>query len=85
MTCQTLVMLIQLSVHDVDSNVFREFKAQAVRERLTVGKALTLALKHWVEEEGTKKSFLELKPVDWGKGTEKTSKEIDKILYGKGG
>ena len=26
-------------------------------------------------------SILNLKPRDWGKGTEKTSEEIDKILY----
>jgi len=29
-----------------------------------------------------KKGF-SLKPFDWGKGTEKTSQEIDKILYEK--
>ena len=26
-------------------------------------------------------SFLELKPFDWGEGTEKSSEEIDEILY----
>ncbi|MEK6899293.1 MAG: hypothetical protein AABW79_04315 [Nanoarchaeota archaeon] len=26
-------------------------------------------------------SFLKIKPFSFGKGTEKTSKEIDKILY----
>ena len=30
-----------------------------------------------------KKPFSSLKPTDWGKGTEHTSEEIDKILYGK--
>jgi len=28
-----------------------------------------------------KKNILSLKPKSWGKGTEKTSQEIDKILY----
>jgi len=30
-----------------------------------------------------KKKFIDLKPIDWGKGTKKASKEIDKDLYGK--
>jgi len=29
-----------------------------------------------------KKSILNLKSKDWGKGSEKTSEEIDKMLYG---
>ena len=28
------------------------------------------------------KNLLKVKPFDWGKGTERTSKEIDEILYG---
>jgi len=30
-----------------------------------------------------KTKFTSLKPVDWGKGTENVSREVDKILYGK--
>lgn len=33
------------------------------------------------KEKRHKKSFLELKPFDWGAGTEKSSLEIDEILY----
>lgn len=73
---------MQLCVRDVDQKIFREFKARVVKEGLTVGSALTLAMKQWVEEESERKSFLELKPVDWGAGTEKSSKEIDGLLYG---
>lgn len=29
-----------------------------------------------------KKSLLDLKPFDWGEGTEKSSEEIDAIIYG---
>jgi hypothetical protein len=74
---------MQLSVRDVNEKVFRTFKAHAVRQGVNVGKALTLAMEHWVEEEkGSTKSFLDLKPVHWGKGTEHSSEEIDKVLYG---
>jgi len=43
-------------------------------------------MKLWLDEhKKTKKrrSMLQLKPVDWGKGTEKASVEIDEILYGE--
>lgn len=29
-----------------------------------------------------KKSLLDYKPTNWGKGTERVSEQIDKILYG---
>lgn len=74
---------MQLSVRDVDERIFQEFKAQAVKEGIVIGRALTLAMQHWLEEEGDKKSFLELRPTDWGRGTERSSKEIDTVLYGK--
>ena len=28
-----------------------------------------------------KRSILDLKPKDWGKGTERTSEDIDEIVY----
>ncbi|MBI4176392.1 MAG: hypothetical protein HY518_04250 [Candidatus Aenigmarchaeota archaeon] len=74
---------MQLSVRDVDERVFREFKAQAVREGIPVGKYLTLAMNHWLGE--TRKPLQDIrnfKPFNFGKGTEKLSEEIDKILYG---
>ena len=74
---------MQLSVRDVNEKVFREFKAEAVKEGLPLGAAATMAMKLWLDkmEKNPKKSILELNPVSWGKGTEKTSKEIDDILY----
>jgi len=79
----TLVSHMQVSVKDVEDQTFREFKAESVREGLKIGKALTLAMKLWLEK-GTKKprvSLLELRPKRWGKGTELTSGEIDKVAY----
>ena len=74
---------MQLSIKDVEDQTFREFKAESVREGLKIGKALTLAMKLWLENKGKKPrmSLLELKPRRWGKGTERTSEEIDKVIY----
>jgi hypothetical protein len=74
---------MQMSVKNVEEKVFRDFKAESVREGLNVGKALTLAMKMWLENKHRKPklSLLKFEPNDWGKGTEMTSEEIDKILY----
>lgn len=70
----------------VDEEVLRKFKAKAIEERMKMGEALTLAMIKWLEEEKKERinprNLLKLKPFDWGKGTEKTSKEVDEILYG---
>ena len=55
---------MQLSVRDVEDRTFKEFKAQAVKEGLTVGRALTFAMRHWMEEEEDKKSFLDFRKVN---------------------
>lgn len=74
----------QITVRDVDEDIFREFKAEAIRHGLTLGSALTLAMKKFRSELLKKKlKFTSLQPVAWGKGTEKVSEEVDKILYGE--
>lgn len=74
----------QITVRDVDSEVFREFKAEAIKHGLTMGSALTLAMEKFRAELGKKKQkFTSLKPVLWGKGTEQVSEQVDQILYGE--
>lgn len=74
---------MHVSVKDVDEQMFREFKAESVRDGLNIGKSLTQAMKLWLDrkEKKPRMSILNLKPKDWGKGTERASEEIDKILY----
>lgn len=74
---------MQLSVKNVEDDVFKEFKAESVREGFNVGKSLTLAMKLWLEKKHKKpkSSILSLKTIHWGKGSERTSEEIDKVLY----
>ncbi len=74
---------MQISVKDVEEQVFREFRADSVRSGFKVGKALTLAMKFWLEkkEKKPRMSILGLKPKDWGKGTERLSEKIDEVMY----
>ena len=73
---------MQVSIKNIDERTFREFKAKSAIEGISVGKALTLAMGLLLEQKREKKmSLLNLKPKDWGKGTEKLSEEIDEIAY----
>lgn len=52
-----------------------------------MGQALTEAMRDWIKQKKIELEkidagiLLRTKPFDWGRGTEKTSKEIDEILY----
>ena len=74
--------MANLIVRNVDKTIFQEFKSEAVREGVTLGKAITMAMLMWVEKErkSPKKSILHLKPVSYK--TRAASREIDKELYG---
>lgn len=77
---------MNISIRDVNPEIFRRLKAEAVKEGIKVGSALTQAVQSWLKgKEATKKkkrSFFDMKPWDWGPGNERVSVEIDEILYG---
>lgn len=73
-----------ITVRNVDETLFQEFKVEAVKEGIPIGKALNMAMIQWISKhKHPKKSLLNYKPTNWGKGTEDTSKEINNVLYGK--
>jgi len=75
-------MGVQVTIRDVDPDVFREFKADAVKKRMKLGTAISLAMEKFrVEMKDKKLKFTDWKPTNWGKGTEHISEEVDKILY----
>ncbi len=51
---------------------------------MKLGEALTQAMDIWIRQIADKRelSILNLEAFDWGKGTEKVSVEIDKVIYG---
>jgi len=73
---------MQLSVRDVDESTFRKFKAWAAEEDIPVGKALNLAMTLCMQKGRKKAKLTDFKPMSFGKGTEKLSEEIDKVVYG---
>lgn len=74
------------AIRGIEEETYVKFREKAIAKRLRVGEALTLAMKEWLkkeeeEEKVNPKNLLKIKPFDWGPGTEKTSEEIDEILY----
>ena len=79
-----LHMGIQITIRDVNPEVFKEFKAEAVQKGIKLGTAITLAMEKFHSEMKQKRpKFTNLKPVDWGKGTKHVSQEVDAIFYEK--
>jgi len=79
------VTKLNITVRGVDDRVFRKFKAKAVEEDMKLGEALTQAMELWirhVEERRLKARLLDIKPFSWGEGSEKTSTQLDEVLYG---
>jgi len=80
-----------IGVRDVDKEIFRKFRATTIDEKMKLGVAVGLAMQLWLNEKrsaGNKKKLseveclLKVKPFNWGRGTEKTSVEVDEVLYG---
>ena len=80
---------MNITIRDVNPRFWRELKVEAVKEGLTIGKALNLALERWLHEYKNKrskirtKSFWDLKPFKYeGEDAGKLSVKVDEVLYG---
>lgn len=75
------------AIRGIEEEIYMKFREKALQEKMKIGEALTLAMKEWLKKEKIRKksnpkNLLKIKPFDWGRGTERTSKDIDGILYG---
>lgn len=78
-------MGVQITIRDVNPQVFKEFKADAIRKGLTLGTAVTLAMEKFRSELTKKRPLFTalVTPFHGGKGTERVSEEVDSIMYGE--
>lgn len=79
---------IDVTFRNLNEEVLRDFKAEAVRENKTFGEALVEAMLTWLEHQKaaiTKKKtkLSDLKAMDFGPGTENLSERIDEVLYSR--
>ena len=76
---------MNVSIRGLNDNLFKELKAEAAREGSSIADVLNGIISNWLASRKAKTQklrFLDLKPCDWGPGTENASAEIDTVLYG---
>ncbi|PIN87869.1 hypothetical protein COV12_01565 [Candidatus Woesearchaeota archaeon CG10_big_fil_rev_8_21_14_0_10_32_24] len=77
------VNMVQITVREVNQDVFREFKGEAIKRGFKVGDALTFAMQKFNSECRSKYDLMSLKPFNLGKGNERVSEQVDEIMYGE--
>lgn len=74
-----------VGIRDVDEETFRKFRSLAIERNMKIGEALNFAMKKMINDKNKDKKkklgIISIKPFDFGKGSENSSEEIDKILY----
>jgi len=73
------------TVRNLDAQAYRQLKAQAALQGMTLGEALNAAIRAWVTGSGSparSRSLRDLRSQSWGPGTEKASEQVDQILFG---
>ena len=80
-----LAMGRKVAQTELDPQEYSALAATVKKNKLTIKEALRKAALQWVQENSglnPNDPIFSIKPVDWGKGTENASKEVDKTLYG---
>ena len=76
-----------MNIRNIDTQLYREIKAEANHEGINTGTAINSTTRHWLNRKRAQakpvRSFLELEAIDFGPGTENLSEEHDKYLYGE--
>ncbi|MBU6392251.1 MAG: hypothetical protein KGI00_02165 [Candidatus Micrarchaeota archaeon] len=75
---------MDITIRGLQDAVFRKFKAKAAEEDMRLGDALTQAIELWLKgrNKRPKGRLSDISITNWGKGTEHSSTEVDKIVYG---
>lgn len=81
-----MVTIMNITIRNIDDELYREFKAEAIRTGTTIGTAINSAIQMWLDQKKKrtlKYSFLDYKAVDYGEGTENLSETYKQYLYGE--
>ncbi|HEV8289671.1 MAG TPA: hypothetical protein VGQ00_01820 [Candidatus Norongarragalinales archaeon] len=73
--------MVNVFIKNVDKDAYKMAKMIAAREERNIGQIVSESLRLLATTKKKKKGLLSIKPVSWGKGTEKLSQQIDEILY----
>jgi plasmid stability protein len=74
------------TIRNLDEQVYREFRARAVRQGQNVGELLNDAMRTYLARAAVspgRSSLRALKPEPFPEGNELLSQEVDAIVYGE--
>lgn len=75
---------MNITVRDLNDEVFRRFKGRAAERGMKMGEAVTQAMQLFIARDAQKSKRQALKRLqERGKPTDATSKEIESLLYGE--
>jgi len=79
-----MLICMNITVRDLNEEVFRKFKGKAAERGMKMGTAVTRAMQLFIEKDPARPAKKTgPKPLNWGKGADLTSEEVDSLLYGK--
>lgn len=73
------------TIRNLDETAYRQLKARAALTGRTIGDLLTEAIRCYLARPvpgAGQRSLADLEPEDYGTGHERTSEEIDALVYG---
>jgi plasmid stability protein len=77
---------MDMTIRNLDEQVYREFRARAVRQGRNVGELLNEAMQTYLARVAVgpgRSSLRALKPEPFPEGNELLSQEVDAIVYGE--
>lgn len=77
-------MGVDLTIRNIDEEAYQRLRTWAAHQGLEIGEALSrlvLQHAHLPQNQKSKVSMWKLKPTSWGPGSERTSQQIDEIVY----
>ncbi|MHB8584892.1 MAG: hypothetical protein ACYDDF_03530 [Thermoplasmatota archaeon] len=78
--------MVDATIRNLGDAAFRALKAWAAIHDKTMGEALSEIILAYTSSQAQpwvwRRSLIDLKPIDFGKGTDHASEEIDKAAYG---
>jgi plasmid stability protein len=71
------------TIRNVDERLYRALKARAASEHRTIGDVLNDAIRSYLGARPRgRASLFDLRPLDFGPGSERTSETIDESIHG---
>ena len=70
------------SIRNIDQRALRRLEGEASRKGITIGEAMTEAIRYYMRAPPRKFDISQLPVPNFGPRNEHISEEIDKVLYG---